>query len=101
MPKVIVLSRLWLAAKTLARCITWLIRQKLLPGQLIICDVGAEYNHYAADITRTVSQSKPTQRQKDVYQAVQRVQQEAMKLLKPGVKLKTYETKWLQLWPEN
>ena len=66
---------------------------KLLPGQLIICDVGAEYNHYAADITRTISQSKPTQRQKDVYQAVQRVQQEAMKLLKPGVKLKTYENK--------
>src|SRR6185436_11809660 len=31
----------------------------LKAGELIIIDSGAEVEHYAADITRTVSQSKP------------------------------------------
>jgi Xaa-Pro aminopeptidase len=66
---------------------------KLVNGELIVCDVGAEFNHYAADITRTVCRGKPSQRQRDVYQAVQAAQDYALTLLKPGANLKSYETK--------
>ncbi len=59
----------------------------------MIVDVGAEFEHYAADITRTIALQKPTQRQKDVYQSVLAVQTYAAELLKPGVKLQTYEQK--------
>jgi Xaa-Pro aminopeptidase len=55
--------------------------------------VGAEVSHYAADITRTVCKGKPTQRQRDVYQAVLESQQYALDLLKPGIKLRSYEKK--------
>jgi Xaa-Pro aminopeptidase len=66
---------------------------KLQTGELIVCDVGAEVSHYAADITRTVSKGKPTQRQRDVYQSVLASQEFALSLLRPGIKLRTYEKK--------
>ncbi len=63
----------------------------LTPNELIVCDVGAEVAHYAADITRTVCKGKPTQRQRDVYDAVLESQAYALSLLRPGIKLHTYE----------
>ena len=48
-------------------------------NELLLCDVGADYDHYAADITRTFSLSKPTKRQQEVYGAVL----EAERLLLP------------------
>lgn len=54
-------------------------------GDLILMDVGAEYANYSSDMTRTVPVSgKFTKRQKDVYNAVLRVKNEATKLLVPG-----------------
>lgn len=66
---------------------------KLISGELIVCDVGAEVSHYAADITRTIAKGKPNQRQQDVYQAVLESQAFALSLLKPGIRLQTYEHK--------
>lgn len=66
-------------------------RAKLNAGELVVCDVGAEVSHYAADLTRTVCQGKPTQRQHDVYQAVLEAQEFAIEQLKPGTKLEAYE----------
>ena len=64
----------------------------LAAGDLLTLDVGAAYDHYAADITRTVSLGgKPTKRQRAVYDAVADVQQYAYGLLKPGVLLADYE----------
>jgi Xaa-Pro aminopeptidase len=65
----------------------------LKSGELIVCDVGAEVSHYAADITRTVVKGKATQRQRDVYQAVLESQAYALELLRPGIHLRTYEKK--------
>jgi Xaa-Pro aminopeptidase len=59
--------------------------------ELVVVDVGAEVEHYAADITRTYSLSQPSRRQQAVYAAVLDVQQFAFGLLKPGVLLKDYE----------
>ena len=48
-------------------------------------DVGAEYGNYSSDMTRTVPVSgKFTKRQKEIYNAVLRVKNEATKLLTVG-----------------
>jgi len=54
-------------------------------GDLVLIDFGAEYANYAADVTRTVPVSgRFNQRQKDVYNAVLKVQKAAIKFLEPG-----------------
>ena len=59
--------------------------QECRPGDLILMDVGAEYANYSSDMTRTVPVSgKYTKRQKEVYNAVLRVKNDATKLLIPG-----------------
>jgi len=59
--------------------------QQCKNGDLILMDVAAEYANYSSDLTRTIPvNGKFTQRQKDVYNAVLRVKNEATKLLVPG-----------------
>ena len=58
--------------------------QQCKAGDLILMDVGAEYANYSSDMTRTIPVSgKFTDRQKEVYNAVLRVKNEATKLLVP------------------
>ncbi|OGC92902.1 MAG: hypothetical protein A2142_00735 [candidate division Zixibacteria bacterium RBG_16_48_11] len=53
---------------------------------LMVLDVGAEYKHYAGDITRTIPVSgKFSTRQREIYEIVWRAQKEALQKLKPGV----------------
>lgn len=60
--------------------------QQCQDGDMILMDVAAEYANYSSDLTRTVPvNGKFTQRQKDVYNAVLRVKNEATKLLVPGI----------------
>jgi Xaa-Pro aminopeptidase len=55
-------------------------------GDILLLDVGCEYANYNADMTRSIPvNGRFSKRQKEVYNAVLRVQREAMKLLKPGV----------------
>ncbi|MCW8091580.1 Xaa-Pro aminopeptidase [Alteromonas sp. ASW11-130] len=57
-------------------------------GNLVLIDAGAEYQGYAADITRTFPVSgKFTEAQAKVYQIVLKAQEAAIDLLKPGVTL--------------
>ena len=59
--------------------------QQCKAGDLILMDVGAEYANYSSDLTRTIPVSgKFTDRQKTVYNAVNRVKNDATKLLVPG-----------------
>lgn len=58
---------------------------------LLLIDVGAEVENYAADITRTFALEEPTKRQKQVIQSVEDVQAFCLSRLKPGVILKDYE----------
>lgn len=54
-------------------------------GELILLDVGAEYANYSSDMTRTIPvNGKFNHRQKDVYNSVLKVKNEATKLLIPG-----------------
>ncbi|HVC36459.1 MAG TPA: Xaa-Pro aminopeptidase [Candidatus Dormibacteraeota bacterium] len=64
---------------------------QLTANELVIIDVGAQFGHYAADITRTVSLETASRRQAAVYGAVLECQAFALSLLKPGVVLKDYE----------
>lgn len=57
----------------------------------IVVDVGAEVAHYAADITRTLIQGTPSERQLAIYNAVERLQQAAIMMLKPGVIMRDFE----------
>jgi Xaa-Pro aminopeptidase len=63
----------------------------LKPGELLLCDVGAEVSHYCADITRTVALGDPSQRQVAVHEAVQEALGYATSLLRPGATFKDYE----------
>jgi len=63
----------------------------LAADELLLLDVGAEVEHYAADLARTVAVSTPTRRQQTIYEAVADVQAFAIDLLKPGTLLKEYE----------
>lgn len=54
-------------------------------GELLLLDVAAEYGNYASDLTRCIPvNGKFSPRQKDVYNAVLRVQKQAIQMLKPG-----------------
>lgn len=60
-------------------------------GDLLLLDIGAEYANYDADLSRTIPvNGKFTKRQKDVYNAVLRVQKAAIDMLRPGTLLKEY-----------
>jgi len=60
-------------------------------GDTILMDVGAEYANYNSDMTRVVPvNGKFTKRQREVYDAVLRVKNEATQLLKPGNAIPEY-----------
>lgn len=58
----------------------------LRPGDLVVVDMGAMYQGYCADLTRTVVVGKPNARQREVYAAVQRAAETALAMVAPGVK---------------
>lgn len=75
---------------------------KLKDGDLILFDLGAEYNCYNADITRTFPISgKFTERQKEVYNSVLKVNEEIINLIKPGMKYKDINEKATDLIAEE
>jgi len=60
-------------------------------GELLLMDFGAEYANYTSDLTRTVPvNGKFSPRQKEIYNAVLRVQRAAIQLLRPGNTFEEY-----------
>ena len=65
--------------------------QQCQDGDLVLMDFGASYGNYNADLTRTVPvNGRFTKRQKEVYQSVLHIFNEARQMLKPGLKLVDY-----------
>jgi len=55
-------------------------------GELVVVDIGAEFEEYAADITRTYPVGgKFSSRQREIYNIVFAAQEAALKAVKPGV----------------
>jgi Xaa-Pro aminopeptidase len=61
--------------------------RKINAGDVVVIDMGAEYDMYTADITRTIPVSgRFTKRQKEIYNIVLKAHNEAIKLIKPGIR---------------
>lgn len=55
------------------------------PGELLLMDVGAEYDHYSADVTRTFPvNGKFSPEQAEIYQIVYDAQEAAARATRPG-----------------
>ncbi|WAH36911.1 aminopeptidase P family protein [Alicyclobacillus dauci] len=60
--------------------------QTVADGDLLLCDLGAAYSHYSADISRTFPiNGKFTARQKEIYEIVLLAMDETIAALKPGM----------------
>jgi len=59
--------------------------KRIVDGEVVLIDAGAEYQNYAADITRTFpANGKFSPEQRDIYQLVLDAQLVAIKTIKPG-----------------
>lgn len=63
---------------------------KLAKSDLLLLDVGAQVDGYAADITRTYALGRPTKRQIEVHSAVQAAQRQIIQLLSPSISVREY-----------
>ncbi|MEQ8153991.1 MAG: aminopeptidase P family protein [Clostridiaceae bacterium] len=71
-------------------------------GDLVLFDLGAQYEYYNADITRTFPvNGKFTDRQKQVYEAVLRVNKKVIEELKPGINFKEINNKATEMIAEE
>ncbi|SMD38684.1 Xaa-Pro aminopeptidase [Reichenbachiella faecimaris] len=65
--------------------------QQCKDGDIILFDIGAEYANYNADMTRVIpANGRFTKRQRQIYDAVLRVKNEATELLTPGNTIPEY-----------
>jgi Xaa-Pro aminopeptidase len=71
-------------------------------GDLLLLDIGAAYGRYASDLSRCLPVGgKFSARQRQIYDAVLRVQKAAIAMLKPGVLIKPYQEEVGKLMEEE
>ena len=74
---------------------------KIEKNDLVLLDVGAKYQEYNADISRTFPASgKFNKRQKEVYNEVLQIQKKIINSVKPGITIKELQTKTIELITE-
>ena len=67
-------------------------------GELLLVDAGAEYNHYASDITRTFPVSGQFSKiQKEFYTKLLEVQKRTIQRLKPGLSFKNIQDNLVEM----
>jgi Xaa-Pro aminopeptidase len=77
-------------------------RRQMKAGDLVVMDVGAEYNGYSADITRTIPVSgKFTKAQREIYELILNIQKDIFKIIKPGLALKEIDNQFKILVSEK
>ena len=54
-------------------------------GDLVVVDIGATFNYYCSDMTRTLVAGKPSEKQQKIYDTVKVAQQKAFEAIKAGV----------------
>lgn len=65
--------------------------KKIEPGDFVLIDMGANFEGYCSDMTRTFAVKSASREQKKVYDIVLRAQEKAMNLLKSGIKAKSID----------
>ena len=59
---------------------------KLQKGDAVLIDMGAKYEGYCSDMTRTFFYGEPSDKQKEIYEIVLEAQQKALDAVKSGIK---------------
>ena len=57
-------------------------------GDLVVVDLGATYNFYRSDMTRTFTAGKPSEKQNKIYETVKLAHQKAFQTIKPNIPAK-------------
>ncbi|HYN86160.1 MAG TPA: Xaa-Pro aminopeptidase [Pyrinomonadaceae bacterium] len=74
----------------------------LRDGDLLLIDAGAEYEGYAADITRTFPvNGKFTDAQREIYELVLKAQEECIAMVRPGVTLDEMHERSVEILTEG
>lgn len=60
--------------------------RKIQKGDLVVIDVGATYQHYRADLTRTLIIGKSSPKQVKIYRIVREAQEKAFQSIRAGVR---------------
>lgn len=60
--------------------------RKIGKGDLVVVDIGAVYEHYCSDMTRTMVAGKPSEKQERMYEAVKTAQERAYQAMKAKAK---------------
>ena len=77
-------------------------QRQIQDGELLLMDIGAEYNYYAADISRSIPvNGKFTPEQAAIYQLVLNAQKESIASIKPGVTILTVHQKATEVLKEG
>jgi len=66
--------------------------RELKRGDLVKIDLGAKYNGYCSDITRTLVFGGPSDKQQKIIKAVLKAQEEAIASIKPGIDAKDVDS---------
>jgi Xaa-Pro aminopeptidase len=64
--------------------------REIRDGDLVIVDIGAAYQHYRSDMTRTFVAGKPSEKQKRLYEIVKKAQEKAFQAVKTQAKAKPW-----------
>ena len=59
--------------------------REIREGDLVVVDIGATYNNYCSDMTRSLVAGKPSEKQRKIHAIVKRAQEEAFESIKPGM----------------
>ncbi|NIR86138.1 aminopeptidase P family protein [Candidatus Bathyarchaeota archaeon] len=60
--------------------------RKIRKGDLVVLDLGAKYQNYQSDLTRTVTAGEPSSKQVRIHEVVREAQDRAFQSLRAGVK---------------
>jgi Xaa-Pro aminopeptidase len=60
--------------------------RKIHSGDVVVVDMGAMYEYYRSDITRTIVAGKPTEKQRKYYDVVKEAHEKAYHAIKPKAK---------------
>lgn len=77
-------------------------KRQMEAGDIVVVDIGASYQHYCGDVTRTLPVGGSfSARQRQIYEIVLKAQEEAISLVKPGLKLTEVHEKAAQVIGEG
>ena len=65
--------------------------RKMKKGDLVVVDIGATYQFYCSDMTRTVTAGKPSTKQKKIYEIVKMAQEKSFQNVKSKAKTKNID----------